>query len=139
MVARRQLIYHLVIVVAVVPPAKLAYLTWLVSANGLLTMNGHMLVVRDYLWLWGAGQLLKVGDVHTIFNPHAFAAWLRGPFGAYDFAWSYPPSLLFLALPAGHASILSGFCPVCHRTNGVALVHRKIGRANAWHTGDRSR
>jgi hypothetical protein len=68
-------------------------------------MNGHMLVVR-YLWLWGAGHFLQVGDIPTIFNPLAFATWLRGLYGAGldDFVWAYPPSMLFLALPAGHAA-----------------------------------
>src|SRR5262249_6548164 len=109
-VTRRQLI-SLVVAVGVVPSAGLAFATWIQYANGLLTMNGHMLVVRDYLWLWGAGHLLQVGDIPTIFNPLAFATWLRGLYGTGldDFVWSYPPSMLFLALPAGHASILSGF------------------------------
>jgi len=111
-VTRRQLISLVAVgAVGVVPSAGLAFATWIRYANGLLTLNGHMLVVRDYLWLWGAGHLLQVGDVHTIFNPVAFATWLRGVYGAQldDFVWSYPPSMLFLALPTGHASLLSGF------------------------------
>jgi hypothetical protein len=110
LVARRQLIY-LFMVVGIVPSTLLAYATWFALANGLLTVHGHLLVVRDYLWLWGAGQLLKVGDVSTIFDPHAFAASLRGHYGdqLFDHTWSYPPSLLFLALPAGYVSILLGY------------------------------
>jgi glycosyl transferase family 87 len=108
-VTRRQLISLLA--VGVVPSAGWAFAIWIRNANGLLTMNGHILVVRDYLWLWGAGHLLQVGDVATIFNPLAFATWLRGVYGPQldDFVWGYPPSMLFLALPAAHASILSGF------------------------------
>jgi hypothetical protein len=68
-------------------------------------------VVRDYLWLWAAGHLLAAGDVATIFDPQAFAAWNRARYSAQldDFGWSYPPSLLFLALPAGRIPILAGF------------------------------
>jgi hypothetical protein len=108
---RRQLIIILIVAAGVVPSAALAFATWIHYANGLLTINGHMLVVRDYLWVWGAGHLLQVGDISTIFNPLAFASWLRGLYGAGldDFVWSYPPSMLFLALPARHASMLSGF------------------------------
>jgi hypothetical protein len=110
LIARRQVVC-LFIAIGVLPSALFAYATWLVFANGLLTINGRLLVVRDYLWLWGAGQLLKVGDVDRIFNPHAFGAWLRGLYGTQlDLTWwSYPPSMLFLALPTGHASILAGF------------------------------
>jgi hypothetical protein len=135
LIARRKLICLFVAVVGVVPSAVWAFATWHVSTNGLVTMNGHMLVVRDYLWLWGAGQFLKVGDVHTIFDPHAFAAWLRGLYAAQldDFTWSYPPSLLFLAVPAGHASILSGFayklCPSGGCLFGISLCHRARRRA----------
>jgi hypothetical protein len=111
--AQRRSLISLILIVAVgvVPSAGLAFATWIRNANGLLTMSGHMLVVRDYLWFWGAGHLLQVGDVRTVFNPLAFATWMRGLYGAQldDFVWGYPPSMLFLALPAGHASILSGF------------------------------
>lgn len=96
---------------APIPSLLMAVSIWLVHARGLLTMDGHLLVVRDYVWLWGAGQHLKAADVATIFHPAAFADWLRSVWGPQfdDHVWGYPPSMLFLALPAGHLPIRLGF------------------------------
>jgi hypothetical protein len=118
---RRQLI-NLIVAVGVVPSALLAFWTWILYADGLLTMNGHKLVVRDYVGYWGAGHLLKVGDLATIYNPLAFVAWLRDVYGPQfeGVVWGYPPSMLFLTLPAGHASLLSGF--VLFTTLQMALL-----------------
>ena len=107
--SRRQAIFA--VVASLLPSALLAYTTWVGLADGARTFHGHMLVVRDYLWLWGAGQDLALGNIAAIFDPPRFANWLRAVFGGdlNDFVWSYPPSMLFLAWPAGHIPIVAGF------------------------------
>ena len=85
--------------------------TWFVMSQGLLTMHGHMLVVRDYVWLWGAGALLRLGDISTIFHPVDFANWLRTIYGAQldDHVFGHPPSMLLLAALAGHLPVRLGW------------------------------
>ena len=102
--------YGLFLAVAAIPTATLAFSTWVVRAQGLVTMGGHLLVVRDYLWVWAAGNLLRAGDVATIFHPIVFADRLRGLFGAGldNHVWSYPPSMLLLAMPAGYLPLVGG-------------------------------
>jgi hypothetical protein len=106
---RRLFLY--VRLLGIVPGAAMAWATWVTRADGLRTMGGHVLVVRDYLWLWAAGHLLRAGDVATVFQPGAFADRLREQFGATldNHVWSYPPPMLLLALPAGHLSLVGGY------------------------------
>ncbi len=94
-----------------VPSGCLGWLTWSSMQPGGLMASGQQLVVRDYLWLWAAGKLLAAHDVAAIFTPDRFGAYLKGIFGQQleQYAWSYPPSMLFLAIPAGHWPILVEF------------------------------
>jgi hypothetical protein len=95
----------------IVPGFAMALATWVIRSDGLLTMGGHVLVVRDYLWLWEAGHLLRAGDVATVFQPDVFYDRLRGLFGATldEHVWSYPPPMLLLAVPAGYLPLIGGY------------------------------
>lgn len=57
---------------------------------------------RDFVNLWLSGNLLRLGEVATIFDPFAYAEAVRSWFGVgLPLNYSYPPHALLLALPFG--------------------------------------
>ena len=97
--------------VSVLPGAALATLTWLALRAHYHNALGDAISVRDYLNVWGAGQLIALGRIDILFNPFLYGEWLRSVFGPDLVAhtWSYPPSMAFLTVPLSLLGLVPGF------------------------------
>jgi hypothetical protein len=110
------------------PGVALAALTWLVlyrkGQDTILTA----VCVRDYLNAWAGGALVRAGEIGTIFHPEQFDAWLKGVFGSALplHTWSYPPPMLFLAVPFSLLPIAAGF--VVWGSGSLALLFSVLRR-----------
>ncbi len=73
---------------------------WTLDGNGLSALN-RKLPIWDFSNLWAAGVLVLQGKTATLFDVDAYRAALRTLFTPLltDQEWSYPPSMLLLAVP----------------------------------------
>ena len=112
----------LVLLTCATPGLILAVLVWGVMRHYPLPAPWDVIAVRDYLNLWGAGKLAAAGDFSTLFHPAQYDSWIKRLFGAelYVRTWSYPPSMVFLALPLAALPLLFGF--LAWVTGSVALL-----------------
>lgn len=124
-----------VVALGLLPAIGAVWRFWLANPAFPWLPGGRTLAVRDYLWLWGAGRFLARGDVAGIFDPAGFAASLRAAFGAglAPHMWSYPPSMLFLAWPAGWIGPVPGAILYAAAQAGLlGLLARGLGGGEAW-------
>lgn len=93
------------------PGAVLGLITWIALRNQYGGVLGEATAARDYVNIWGAGHLALSQAFATIFHPGQFADWLAQIVGPelYQHSWSYPPSMLFLAVPFGLLPLIPGF------------------------------
>jgi hypothetical protein len=103
-------ILAVVVLAATLPAVVLGWRLWVVEADGILTLHGETLVVRDFITLYGAAVFLARGDLATIFTPEAFFVAERAIWGASltPQAWPYPPPMLLLAIPMRWFGLISG-------------------------------
>ncbi len=101
----------LVLAFGVLPGLALATCTWVLLRRHLGGMLGDATAARDYLNVWAAGHLAMDQAFATIFHPGRFAEWLQQVAGPdlTPHSWSYPPSVLFLAMPFALLPLLPGF------------------------------
>ncbi len=81
------------------------------------------LLVRATINLWEGGTLARAGQVATIFDPSSYWHALQAIFG-HGFplrTWSYPPTMLLLAVPLSFLPVIAAF-----------LVWNAIGTALLW-------
>lgn len=72
------------------------------TSEGLLDYSGHV-IGRDFAYLWTAGHAVAAGNSHVVLDPAALNelhAHLLAPVPS-DYNWSYPPPMLFVAVPFG--------------------------------------
>ncbi|MDD5036938.1 MAG: glycosyltransferase family 87 protein [Methylococcaceae bacterium] len=83
---------------------------WSVDADG-VNSTTHNLAVWDFANLWSGGRLVSDGHLATLFDPAGFAAWQRQMFSPRlePHEWSYPPSLLLLAVPLAQLPLLASY------------------------------
>lgn len=69
------------------------------------------LAVWDFLNVWSAGTLLTEGRISDLYDPASFSAWQRQMFDANmeRHEWSYPPTMLLLAVPLAKLPLLSSY------------------------------
>ena len=77
-------------------------LAYFAAASGRLDVSGHA-IGRDFVNAWTAGQLVRRGETHLIFDPAAFLAAERRFFdpGLVFHFFPYPPTALFFLAPLG--------------------------------------
>ena len=83
---------------------------WNVDANG-LNPDTHNLAVWDFGNIWSGGRLAAEGRTSVLFDRAGFSAWQRQTFSPdMEFhEWSYPPSVLLLAVPLSHLPLLVAY------------------------------
>jgi hypothetical protein len=93
------------------PGLALAVVTWVLLRADLHNQLGDAISVRDYLNVWAAGTLVRQGHVETLFHPAAYGDWLRSIVGSALtlHTWSYPPTMVFLAIPLSMLALVPGF------------------------------
>jgi hypothetical protein len=96
------------IIIGLIAEALIARST--VYGHGTLTLAQAMMA-RDFGDFWSAGHLAWAGKLQIIFHPGRFQHWLEHRFTFVHGArmWSYPPSMIFLVLPAGLLGPTTGF------------------------------
>ena len=101
----------LVLALGAIPGAALGVITWTGVRHHLGGALGDATAARDYLNIWAAGHLALNQSFATLFHPEQFADWLQEVIGPdlSRHAWSYPPSMLFLAVPFSLAPLIPGF------------------------------
>ncbi len=95
------------------------YVTWAVAAPA----AREAMLVRATVNLWAGGTLARAGQVATIFDPSAYWCAVQAMFG-HNFplrTWSYPPTMLLLAVPLSFVPLGAAF-----------LVWNAIGTALLW-------
>jgi hypothetical protein len=114
-------------------PCIVAARTFWHAYPGDLFAPNHQLVVRDYLYMWAGGHLARDGRLDTIFDPHAFAAWLWSVFGTrLDLhTWGFPPPMLFIAIPFSWLPLVSGFLIWVVATSALLWIVLRAGRMPA--------
>lgn len=70
--------------------------------------DSHYLAFHDGLNLWTGAHLALTGQLPVVFNPPLYGDWFAARFGGDVHTWSYPPSLLLLALPFGLLPVAAG-------------------------------
>jgi hypothetical protein len=100
-----------VMAASVLPGAALAAVTWLSLRAHYHSALGDAISVRDYLNVWGAGRLIELGRVDILFHPLLYGEWLQTVFGPdlVRHTWSYPPSMVFVAIPLSFLGLVPGF------------------------------
>jgi hypothetical protein len=83
---------------------------WVVDDHGISRMSGK-LPVWDFANLWGGGRMAWAGDALALFDVEAYRAWFRTHLNPHlaDQEWSYPPSLLLIAVPLSLLPLYAGF------------------------------
>lgn len=101
-IERRSLIGGCLVLFGVVLSTVMLKALWTLDENGLSQLNGK-LPIWDFSNLWAAGVLVLQGKLALLFEPEAYRAALRQLFTPLltDQEWSYPPSMLLLAVPLG--------------------------------------
>ncbi len=107
---RRRMVLGFV-ALSTLPGAALAGVTWLLLYRSRDGAIGPALCVRDYLNMWAAGALARAGEIGTVLHPALYDASLKALFGPELplHTWSYPPPMLFLAVPFGLLPLIPGF------------------------------
>lgn len=111
MIPRARLGLSAVIVIAMVPGLILAFLTWGPLRRGVSAVPWDAVCTRDYLNVWAAGRLAALDGFATLFHPDAYDHWLKSVFGPalVTHTWSYPPTMVALALPLALLPLVPGF------------------------------
>jgi hypothetical protein len=99
------------VIASIVPGAALGVVVWIALRAHYHSIFGDAVAVRDYLNIWGAGQLIQLGQIDTLFHPLPYVAWLRTIYGPdlVLHTWSYPPSMALLAVPMSYFGLLPGY------------------------------
>jgi hypothetical protein len=94
----------------IVPVLPLLLSVWSVDADGVNAVSRN-LAVWDFGNLWSGGRLVWEGHLATLFDPTGFAAWQRQTFSPRlePHEWSYPPSLLLIAVPLAQLPLLPSY------------------------------
>lgn len=73
---------------------------WNVDADGVSPISNKR-PEWDYVNMWAGGRLAAAGEIGRLFDHASYNAWLRGLFSSrmQNHDWSYPPSMLLLAVP----------------------------------------
>jgi len=95
-----------------VPAALCLYIAvrYFAASSGVMDPSGNA-VGRDFVTIWSAAQLLKQGDLKTIFDSASMFAFQKSIFGANFPAhnYPYPPHSLFLIMPLMHLPYIPAF------------------------------
>lgn len=99
---RRSLVAGGVLLFGLVLSAVILNALWTLDDNGLSRLNAK-LPIWDFSNLWAAGVFVLQGKITLLFDPEAYRAALRDLFTPLltDQEWSYPPSMLLVAVPLG--------------------------------------
>lgn len=83
---------------------------WTLDENGLSQLN-RKLPIWDFSNLWAGGVFAREGRVHLLFEVDAYRSALRVLFTPLlgDQEWSYPPSMLLVAVPLGLMPVLPAY------------------------------
>jgi hypothetical protein len=116
------------LVLCLVPGLMLGWRFWQMYPGDLFAPN-HQLVVRDYLNMWAGGRLAADGRLDVIFDPDAYAAWLRSIFGSRldQHSWGYPPHFLLLAIPFSQLPLVVGFLVWALSTGAFLWIALRAG------------
>jgi hypothetical protein len=117
---------------ALIPGIMLGRYYWQAYPGDLFAPN-HQLVVRDYLYIWAGGHLARQRLLYVVFDPNAFAGWLWSVFGTrLDLhTWSYPPPMLFLAIPFSWLPLVTGFLAWIATTSALLWIVLRAGGMSA--------
>ncbi len=98
---------------------------WTLDVNGLSHLN-RKLPIWDFSNLWAGGLFARQGRVHLLFEVDAYRAALRQLFTPLltDQEWSYPPSMLLLAVPLGLLPVVPAYLVWTFGT--IGLLHLAI-------------
>lgn len=81
-------------------------MNWQDGLYGVSKINKN-LPVWDYVNLWAGGKMVQESRTRDIFSQEKFSGWERSRFGSdlERHEWSYPPTMLLLALPLSKLSL----------------------------------
>ncbi len=99
-------------ILVAIPAALCLYVAvrYFAASSGVMDPSGNA-VGRDFVTIWSAAQLLKQGDLWSIFDSASMFAFQKSIFGP-DFPahnYPYPPHSLFVIAPLMHLSYLPAF------------------------------
>jgi hypothetical protein len=131
----RRFALTILLAICLLPVLLFGWAFWHGYPGNLIAPN-HQLVVRDYLNLWAGGRLAAQGHIAVIFDPQAYATWLRSIFGPrLDLhTWSYPPHFLLLAFPFGWLPLIPGFLVWTAATGALLWFVLRTGGLSVWCT-----
>lgn len=104
-------------------------MNWEDGLYGINQVNKN-LPVWDYVNLWTGGKMVEESRTRDIFSQEKFSGWQREKFGSRleRHEWSYPPTLLLLAVPLSKISLGWSFAIyLVGSTLFLALVMYSLG------------
>ena len=109
--------------ISTVPGIALAVVLWILFRHANPGALGDAITVRDYLNVWAAGQLNALGRMDILFHPTLYIEWLRSIFGPelVLHTWSYPPTMVFVAIPFAMLPVVPGFAAWLSGTLAILL------------------
>ena len=90
----------------------------------------HMMPEGDFVNLWSAGHLVRMGQIGSVYSSALFQSWKQGLFGTDLIVqdWIYPPTVLLIGVPLSFLPLVPAYLLWDSVTLAIAVVLLRSAR-----------